>query len=353
MRPPSKHTSDSHPGRTNGYQLGLSPRELLRRETKDSNLGNQTSSAPTHRAIIWGIVCGILGASIIITLAVYLILRRRRSQHHDKEEEQETTKDSRSRQAIAKMTAKLSLPDAKPQPPAKKSISSISSPIPPRPRDSSSTLMGAKTKPNRPPTLCLDQRIRIITEAKAGNDYETPTGQDSSQNFRSDLYELPFISSTDNYLPIPAALLSPQTTRDNIIASFDKENFDIIYPPQKVAPTVPPKSRRPSLKSTLTANAQHALPSPGDWKNSGPPPTLTLQTNLVQPPMPSDEKDRESPVLGSMSTVIINKELPLPHENSINRSNSVSDKTGTSISSINFHMISDEDLDRLGVGLKF
>ncbi|KAI1000474.1 hypothetical protein K3495_g7721 [Podosphaera aphanis] len=335
---------------TNGTVKAASTTSVSTSSSHTASRPAESQPAKFDGAVIGGIVCGIVGALLMLAVAVYFILhnRKQRVARRKYEEERANRYGIPNTLSTAKNDHQTLINQFRMPPP----------PRPPPPQTSlspSHTSYAHKTdnaQPRERPNIRLEERFRDVqSDMDEKWDDGSPVSPKDDQS--SNLPILPIITITDQYLPIPAALLSPQP----ILESYEDH---ISSPEPQITSRTVSKGRSYSYLHLPTDSGTliESEPSHREGINTRvSQPELTLQTTNLPDIQESEaelEKDPESPVLGVMNKVRISNGPQLtPIATEPGRSRSESDKSSTTTSTIDLPLITDEELERLGVGLRF
>ncbi|RKF71110.1 hypothetical protein GcM3_108003 [Golovinomyces cichoracearum] len=320
-----------------------------------------SSSSPSgtrslSKGAIGGIVSGILVTVLISGIIIFTSLRRKKTWSAKNENENITINTKSSHGESPDDEAEVQSHTTQ-----ELSLRNTSSQSENKPEVLGPTLEQSVHELNFFSSLRADHTIRTIPEhetedacsekTRISKTRELPPSSSGSR------FELPLIYPVDQSLPIPSALLSSQTTLVQP-SSISKEST----PERSCRSLVNPSTNKNKISQNyVTPNFRvesplNDLDSLSEMKGSILDSYSSyLEANQTMDRALAKERGRESPILGFMNNVKINDKSPPPliFETAFDgRSRSVSDKSKDSINSMNQKIVSDEELERLGVGLR-
>ncbi|TQS35732.1 hypothetical protein Golomagni_03840 [Golovinomyces magnicellulatus] len=329
--------------------------------TNHSRTMSSSSSSPSEtrslsKGAIGGIVSGILVTVLISGFIIFTSLRRKKTWSAKNENEDITINTKSSHGEIPDEEAEVQSHTTQ-----ELSLRNTSSQAENKQEVSGPTLEQSVHELNYFSSLRADHTIRTIQEHEIEDASSEKTRisktKDQPPSSSGSRFELPLIYPIDQSLPIPSALLSSETTfaQPN---SVSKEST-----PERSCRTLVNTSTNPTKISQNYVTSNFRIESPlndldslSEMKGS----ILDSYSNYLEANQTMDralakERGRESPVLGSMNNFRIKEKSPPPlifETDFDGHSRSVSDKSKDSVNFMNQKIISDEELERLGVGLR-
>ncbi|RKF53842.1 hypothetical protein OnM2_101016 [Erysiphe neolycopersici] len=308
------------------------------------------SSSASHsgsmsKAAIGGIVCGVCVAFLILGLIIFVLLYQRKIRMMKRTKEQNSI-------ITQEFKANRSEEENEIQAPAPQTISPLnttSQGIRSETLDSTQPVNNFDFNlfPNPPREYTIRQ---IPEEEESLND--TPltlrTNNEQSSSL-ADCYKLPIISFSDKAFPIPTSLLSTQVTLESPNLIEEGEFQDQLSNLPQSNPIISPRPiQTHKRKASHFASQGEIFDIMSDMSgfNANLYPGFLMPSQTV----PIEEKDRESPTLGVRNPVKISTDSSSAHRNSNGCYRSDSENSRNSVNSMDRHIISDEELERLGIG---
>ncbi|KAI6245267.1 hypothetical protein HI914_06562 [Erysiphe necator] len=304
-------------------------------------------SSSLNKAAIGGIVCGVLAFFLILGLIIFVLLRQRKSKLMNKNQEKESAKIQDFEVNSKEREPDIQAPITQSQGTTEMNTQAIESRI----LESTQSLNNFDL--NLFPGPPREYSIRQIPEEEVIPSEVSPALQtinEQSPNL-TECYKLPVITFSDHAFPMPASLLSAQSTFDRTDMVHEGESQDQLT-------NLPIKNNiilaRPTQSHSKKASRDVTREEKLDFFPQTFEPHATLHPGFYMKSqnVPIKEKDRESPTLGIRNPVKITADSSSTHRNSHGRYRSDSESSKNSLSSINRKIISDEELERLGIGSK-
>lgn len=320
-----------------------------------SSSSSSSETRSLSKSAIAGIVSGILVTVLISGIIIFTSLRRKKTWSAKNENEDITINTKSSHGEIPDEEAEVQLYTTQ-----EPSLRNTSSQAENKQEILGPTLEQSVHELNFFSSLRADHTIRTIQEHETEDTCSEKTRisktKDQPPSSSGSRFELPLIYPIDQSLPIPSALLSSENLAQP--SSISKEST-----PERSSRSLMITSTNPTKISQNYVTSNFRIESPlndldnlSEMKGS----ILDSYSNYLEANQTMDwalakERGRESPVLGFMNNIRINDKSPPPlifETDFDGHSRSVSDKSKDSVNFMNHKIISDEELERLGVGFR-
>ncbi|POS87753.1 hypothetical protein EPUL_000518 [Erysiphe pulchra] len=302
-------------------------------------------SCSMSKAAIGGIVSGVVIVFLLLGLIIFILLFQRKTWLVERAKEQKSINTQEFKVNRSEGENETQAPAPQIPSPVDATSQGIRSEI----LDSIQPLNNFDFNlfPNPPREYTIRQ---IPEEEEFPNDIPLALSSNKEQSSNlADCYKLPIISFSDQAFPIPQSLLSTQVTleRPHLVEEGESQDRLSNLPNSNaIASPRPTKSHKRKGSHFASEGEILDLFSEISGSNTNLYPSLLMTNQNV----PKKEKDAESPTLGVRNPVKISTDSSSVHRNSNGHFRSDSENSRNSASSIDRHIISDEELERLGIG---